>query len=150
MGDINTNIRIDELASAARGLAHVVDSLAGSLLEIPSFYKMKDHTHGDTIEQSEFDEIVAAIGRGDIIRTGKLTRTGGQGYLYSENSLIISSRIDYDGTTPDIIHLFTTCSILDGVTASSRTEMLCDIKLEHRTNTVIQIFLMTQYPVVQS
>lgn len=143
MGDINTNIRIDELES-------IVSGLAGALNAMPSFYKMKDHAHGDTIEQSEFDEIVAAIGRGDIIRTGKLTRTGGQGYLYSENSLIISSRIEYDGETPDIIHLFTTCSILDGVTASSRTEMICDIKLEHRTNTVIQIFLMVQYPVVQS
>lgn len=143
MGDINTNIRIDELESVVSGLAGVLDA-------VPSFYKMKNHTHGDTIEQTEFDEIVAAIGRGDIIRTGKLTRTGGQGYLYSENSLIISSRIEYDGTTPDIIHLYTTCSILDGVTASSRTEMLCDIKLEHRTNTVIQIFLLTQYPVVQS
>lgn len=143
MGDINTNIRIDELES-------VVSGLAGSLDAIPSFYKMKDHTHGDTIEQSEFDEIVAAIGRGDIIRTGKLTRTGAQGYLYSENSMIISSRIEYDGTTPDIIHLYTTCSILDGVTASSRTEMLCDIKLEHKTSTVIQIFLLMQYPVVQS
>ena len=143
MGDINTNIRIDELESVVSGLAGVLDA-------VPAFYKMKDHTHGDTIEQAEFDEIVAAIGRGDIIRTGKLTRTGGQGYLYSENSLIISSRIEYDGTTPDILHLITTCSILDGVTASSRTEMLCDIKLEHRTNTVIQIFLLTQYPVVQS
>ena len=143
MGDINTNIRIDELESVVSGLAGVLDA-------VPSFYKMKDHAHGDTIEQAEFDEIIAAIGRGDIIRTGKLTRTGGQGYLYSENSLIISSRIEYDGTTPDIIHLYTTCSILDGVTASSRTEMLCDIKLEHRTNTVIQIFLLTQYPVVQS
>lgn len=150
MGDINTNIRIDELEIFVNGLASAVNSLADSLDAIPSFYKMKDHTHGDTIEQSEFDEIVAAIDRGDIIRTGKLTRTGGQGYLYSENSMIISSRIEYDGTTPDIIHLYTTCSILDGVTASSRTEMLCDIKLEHRTNTVIQIFLMTQYPVVQS
>ena len=143
MGDINTNIRIDELES-------VIDGLAGVLNAMPSFYKMKDHAHSDTIEQAEFDEIVAAISRGDIIRTGKLTRTGAQGYLYSENSLIISSRIEYDGTTPDIIHLYTTCSILDGVTATSRTEMLCDIKLEHRTSTVIQILLMTQYPVVQS
>ena len=150
MGDINTNIRIDELETFVNGLASAVNSLADSLDALPSFYKMKNHTHGDTIEQSEFDEIVAAIGRGDIIRTGKLTRTGAQGYLYSENSLIISSRIEYDGETPDIIHLYTTCSILDGVTASSRTEMLCDVKLEHRTSTVIQIFLLTQYPVVQS
>ena len=150
MGDINTNIRIDELETFVNGLASAVNSLADSLDAIPSFYKMKDHTHGDTIEQSEFDEIVAAIGRGDIIRTGKLTRTGGQDYLYSENSMIISSRIEYDGETPDIIHLYTTCNILDGVPASSRTEMLCDIKLEHRTSTVIQIFLLTQYPVVQS
>lgn len=150
MGNVNTNIRIDELETFIDGLASAVNSIADTVDAIPSFYKMKDHTHGDTIEQAEFDEIVAAIGRGDIIRTGKLTRTGGQGYLYSENSLIISSRIEYDGETPDILHLITTCSILDGVSATSRTEMLCDIQLKHVTNTVIQIFLMTQYPVVLS
>lgn len=143
MGDINTNIRIDELET-------VVDGLAGSLNEIPSFYKMKDHTHGETIEQAEFDEIVAAIGRGDIIRTGKLTRTGAQGYIFPENALIISTRIEYDGETPDIIHLISTCSIYTSSSGTSRTEMLCDIQLEHRTSTVIQIFLMTQYPVVLS
>lgn len=143
MGDINTNIRIDELETFVNGLANYLDA-------IPSFYKMKDHTHGDTIEQSEFDEIVAAIGRGDIIRTGKLTRTGAQSYIFPENALIISSRIEYDGETPDILYLTTTCSILDGVSATSRTTMLCDIKLEHRTSTVIQIFLLTQYPVVLS
>lgn len=150
MGDINTNIRIDELETFVNGLASAVNSLADSLDAIPSFYKMKDHAHGDSIEQAEFDEIVAAIGRGDIIRTGKLTRTGAQGYIFPENALIISTRIEYDGETPDIIHLITTCSILDGVSATSRTEMLCDIKLEHRTSTVIQIFLTTQYPVVLS
>lgn len=150
MGDINTNIRIDELETFVNGLASAVNSLADTLDAIPSFYKMKDLTHGGTIEQAEFDEIVAAIGRGDIIRTGKLTRTGAQGYLFPENALIISSRIEYDGTTPDILHLITTCSILDGVSAMSRTEMLCDIQLKHVTNTVIQIYLMTQYPVVLS
>lgn len=150
MGDINTNIRIDELETFVNGLASAVNSLADSLDAMPSFYKMMDHTHGDTIEQSEFDEIVAAIGRGDIIRTGKLTRPGAQGYLYSENSLIISARIEYDGVSPDILHLITTCSILDGVSATSRTTMLCDIQLKHVTNTVIQIFMATQYPVVQS
>lgn len=143
MGDINTNIRIDELET-------FVNCLAGVLNAVPAFYKMKDHAHGDTIEQAEFDEIVAAIGRGDIIRTGKLTRTGAQGYIFPENALIISSRIEYDGETPDIIHLITTCSILDGVSATSRTEMLCDIQLKHVTNTVIHIFMMTQYPVVLS
>ena len=143
MGNVNTNIRIDELES-------VIDGLAGVLNTMPTFYKMKDHTHGETIEQTEFDEIVAAIGRGDIIRTGKLTRSGAQGYLFPENALIISSRIEYDGTTPDIIHLISTCSIFTSAAATSRTEMLCDIKLEHMTSTIIQIFLMTQYPVVLS
>lgn len=143
MGDINTNIRIDELETFVNGLA-------GVLNEIPAFYKMSDHTHGETIQQAEFDEIVAVISRGDIIRTGKLTRTGAQGYIFPENALIISSRIEYDGETPDILHLITTCSILDGVSATSRTEMLCDIQLKHVTNTVIQIFLAIQYPVVQS
>lgn len=148
MGDINTNIRIDELESVVGGLASAVNSLADSLDAIPSFYKMRDHAHGDTIEQAEYDEIVAAIGRGDIIRTGKLTRTGAHGYLFPENALIISSRIEYYGTTPDILYLTTTCSILDGVSATSRTTMLCDIQLKHVTNTVIQIFLAPQYPVV--
>lgn len=143
MGNINTNIRIDELVS-------IVDGLAGALNAVPSFYKMNDHAHNDTIEQAEFDEIVAAIGQGDILRTGKLTRTGAQGYLFPENALIISSRIEYDGETPDILHLTTTCSILDGVSATSRTTMLCDIQLKHVTSTVIRLYLMPQYAVVQS
>ena len=150
MGDINTNIRIDELETFVNGIASAVNSLADSLDAIPSFYKMKDHAHNDTIEQAEFDELVAAICRGDIIRTGKLTRTGAQGYLFPENALIISSRIEYDGETPDIIHLISTCSILDGVTATSRTTMLCDIQLKHVTSTVIRLYLMPQYAVVQS
>ena len=111
---------------------------------------MKDHDHNDTIEQEEFDEIVAAIVRGDIIRTGKLSRTGAQGYLFPENALIISSRVEYDGTTPDILYLTTTCSIFDGSTATSRTTMLCDIQLKHVTDTVIRIYLMPQYAIVQS
>lgn len=143
MGNINTNIRIDELVS-------VVDGLAGALDAIPSFYKMKDHAHNDNIEQAEFDEIVAAIGRSDIIRTGKLTRTGAQGYIFPENALIISSRIEYDGETPDILYLTTTCSILDGVSATSRTTMLCDIQLKHVTDTVIRLYLMPQYAIAQS
>lgn len=143
MGDINTNIRIDELET-------VVDGIAGAVNGIPSFYKIKDHDHNDTIDLAEFDEIVAAIGRGDIIRTGKLTRTGAQGYLFPENALIISSRIEYDGTTPDILYLTTTCSILDGNTATSRTTMLCDIQLKHVTDTVIRLYLMPQYAIVQS
>ncbi len=143
MGDINTNIRIDELESVVGGLAGVLDA-------IPSFYKMSDHAHNDTIEQTEFDEIVAAIGRGDIIRTGKLTRTGAQDYLFPENALIISSRIEYDGDTPGILYLTTTCSILDSASATSRTTMLCDIQLKHVTDTVIRLYLLTQYPVVLS
>lgn len=143
MGDINTNIRIDELETFVSGLAGVLDA-------VPSFYKMSDHTHNDTIEQTEFDEIVAAIGRGDILRTGKMTRTGAQGYLFPENALIISSRIEYDGTAPDILYLTTTCSILDGVSATSRTTMLCDIQLKHVTDTVIRLYLVPQYAVVQS
>lgn len=143
MGDINTNIRIDELESVVSGLAGVLDAL-------PSFYKMNDHAHNDTIEQAEFDEIIAAIGRGDILRTGKLTRTGAQGYIFPENALIVSSRIEYDGETPDIIHLITTCSVLDGVSASSRTTMLCDVQLKHVTDTVIRLYLMPQYSVVSS
>ena len=143
MGDINTNIRIDELET-------VVDDIAGAVDAMPSYYKMKDHTPNDTIEQAEFDEIVAAIGRGDIIRTGKLTRTGAQGYLFPENALIISSRIEYDGTTPDVLYLTTTCSIYDGSTATSRTTMLCDIQLKHVTGTVIRMYLMPQYAVVSS
>lgn len=150
MGDINTNIRIDELETFVNGLASAVNSLADSLDAIPSFYKMSDHAHNDNIEQAEFDEIVAAIGRGDILRTGKLTRTGAQGYIFPENALIISSRIEYDGETPDILYLTTTCSILDGVSATSRTTMLCDIQLKHVTSTVIRLYLMPQYAVVQS
>lgn len=143
MGDINTNIRIDELETFVNGLAGVLDA-------VPSFYQMSDYEHGDSIDQAAFDDILASINRGDIIRTGKLTRTGAQGYLFPENALIISSRVEYDGTTPDIIYLTTTCSIFDGSTATSRTTMLCDIQLVHRTSTVIQVFLMPQYAVVQS
>lgn len=150
MGEINTNIRIDELETLVNGLASSVNSLADSLDAIPSFYKMNDHVHNDDIEQAEFDEIVSAIGRGDIIRTGKLTRTGAQEFIFPENALIISSRIEYYGTTPDILYLTTTCSILDGVSASSRTTMLCDIQIKHVTDTVIRLYLMPQYAVVRT
>lgn len=143
MGDINTNIRINELET-------VVDGLADTVVSMPAFYTLKDHAHNDTIEQTEFNELIAAIGRGNILRTGKLTRTGAQGYIFPENALIVSSRIEYYGTDPDIIYLTTTCSILDGATATSRTTMLCDIQLKHVTDTVIRLYLMPQYAVAQS
>ena len=143
MGDINTNIRIDELET-------VVDGIAGSVSHIPAFYQMSDYEHGDSIDQATFDAILAAVTRGDIIRTGKLTRTGAQGYLFPDSADIMSARVEYDGTTPDIIYLTTTCSILDGNTATSRTTMLCDIQLVHRTATVIQVFLAPQYAVVST
>lgn len=143
MGDINTNIRIDELENS-------VDVLAGTVNGIPAFYQMSDYEHGDSIDQDEFDEILAAVTRGDIIRTGKLTRTGAQGYLFPDSAVIMSARVEYDGTTPDIVYLTTTCSIFDGSTATSRTTMLCDIQLKHVTSTAIKVFLAPQYAVVST
>ena len=143
MGNVNTNIRIDELET-------VVDDIAGTVNAMPAYYQMSDYEHGDTIDQDTFDDILAAVTRGDIIRTGKLTRTGAQGYLFPDSAVIMSARVEYDGTTPDIIYLTTTCSIFDGSTATSRTTMLCDIQLVHRTATVIQVFLAPQYAVVST
>ena len=143
MGNVNTNIRIDELET-------VVDGIAGTVSHIPAFYQMSDYEHGDTIDQDTFDDILAAVTRGDIIRTGKLTRTGAQGYLFPGSAVIMSARVEYDGTTPDIIYLTTTCSILDGNTETSRTTMLCDIQLKHMTATAIKVFLAPQYAVVST
>ena len=76
MGDINTNIRIDELET-------VVDGIAGSVSHIPAFYKMNDHEHNQDITAAEFAEIKAAIDAGKILLTGALT--GKSGYTLAEN-----------------------------------------------------------------
>ena len=66
MGNVNTNIRIDELET-------VVDDIAGAVNAMPAYYQMNDHEHNTTIEASEFAEIKAAIDAGKIILTGALT-----------------------------------------------------------------------------
>lgn len=133
MGDINTNIRIDELEKS-------IDSLNDNVNAIPSFYKIKDHTHNDNIEESEYNEIKNAIESGNIILTGKLTRTGAQDYTFAENVPVSWSKV-----SDDMIQLGTTCNIAGSGTNRILVPMF--ISFEYVTNTVIRLYLIPAYEV---
>lgn len=124
MGDINTNIRIDELESVVSGLAGVLDA-------VPSFYKMKDHTHSDNITEDEFNEIKAAIDAGKIILTGKLTRDN---YQLSENVPVVWT---YAGDEEIILQTFARAGQPGSSTLKMQTPMIIDIK--YLTDTVIRL-----------
>lgn len=133
MGDINTNIRIDELEK-------FIDSLNDNVNAIPSFYKIKDHTHNDNIEESEYNEIKNAIESGKIILTGKFTRTGVQDYTFAENIPVTWSKV-----SDDMIQLGTTCNILGSGTNRILVPMF--ISFEYVTNTVIRLYFRPAYEV---
>ena len=124
MGDINTNIRIDELESVVSGLAGVLDAL-------PSFYKMKDHAHSDDITEDEFNEIKAAIDAGKIILTGKLTR---QNYQLAENAPVVWT---YAGDEELILQTFARAGQPGSATLKMQTPMIIDIK--YLTDTIIRL-----------
>lgn len=124
MGDINTNIRIDELES-------VIDGLAGALNALPSFYKMKDHAHSENITAEEFAEIKAAIDAGKIILTGKLTR---QDYTLAENAPVVWT---YAGDEELILQTFARTGQPGSATLKMQTPMIIDIK--YLTDTVIRL-----------
>lgn len=131
MGDINTNIRIDELETFVNGLASAVDSLADTLDAIPSFYKMKNHAHSDDITAEEFAEIKAAITAGKLILTGKLTR---QNYQLAENAPVVWT---YAGDEEIILQTFARTGQPGSATLKMQTPMIIDIK--YLTDTVIRL-----------
>lgn len=131
MGDINTNIRIDELETFVNGIASAVNSLADSLDAIPSFYKMKDHAHNDDITAEEFDEIKAAITAGKIILTGKITR---QGYLLSENAPVV-----WTAASDNQIILQTFSRTYEPGSSTVQFQCPMIIEIEYLTDTVIRL-----------
>ncbi len=124
MGDINTNIRIDELETFVNGLA-------GVLNEVPAFYKMNDHAHSDDITAEEFAEIKAAITAGKIILTGKLTR---QNYQLAENAPVVWT---YAGDEEIILQTFARAGQPGSATLNMQTPIIIDIK--YLTDTVIRL-----------
>ncbi len=124
MGDINTNIRIDDLESIVSGLAGVLDAL-------PAFYKMKDHAHSDDITAEEFAEIKAAIDAGKIILTGKLTR---QNYQLAENVPVVWTSA---GDEELILQTFARAGQPGSATLKMQTPMIIEIK--YLTDTVIRL-----------
>ena len=126
MGDINTNIRIDELES-------VVSGLAGALNALPSFYKMKDHAHSEDITDEEFAEIKAAVDAGKIILTGKITR---QNYTLAENVPVV-----WASTTDDQIILQTFARTPEPGSPSVLFQCPMILDIQYMTSTVIRIFV---------
>lgn len=126
MGDINTNIRIDELES-------VVSGLAGALNAIPSFYKMKNHSHSEDITAEEFAEIKAAVDAGKIILTGKITR---QNYTLAENVPVVWASATDDQI---ILQTFARAYQPGSTTAQFQCPMILDI--QYQTASVIRIFV---------
>lgn len=126
MGDINTNIRIDELES-------VVSGLAGALNAMPAFYKMKDYSHNQDITADDFAEIKAAVDAGKIILTGKLTR---QDYTLAENVPVVWASATDDQI---ILQTFARAYQPGSTTAQFQCPMILDI--QYQTSTVIRIFV---------
>lgn len=140
MGDINTNIRIDELETFVNGLASAVNSLADSLDAIPSFYKMKNHAHSDDITAEEFAEIKAAITAGKIILTGKLTK---QDYVLSENAPVVWTASSDDRI---ILQTFARAYEPGSTTAQFQAPMIIEIKYLTDTAIVLYIRDSNYYP----
>lgn len=125
MGDINTNIRIDELET-------VVDAIAGTVDAMPSFYKMKDHEHSENITADEFAEIKAAIDAGKIILTGALT--GKSGYVLSENVPCVWS---YASDDTILLQTFARANQPGSTTLYMQCPMI--ISIAYLTDTVIRL-----------
>ena len=133
MGDINTNIRIDELETFVNGLASAVNSLADSLDAMPSFYKMKNHSHSEDITAEEFSEIKAAVDAGKIILTGKITR---QNYTLAENVPVV-----WASATDDQIILQTFARTLEPGSSTVLFQCPMILDIQYMTSTVIRIFV---------
>ena len=134
MGEINTNIRIDELASDL----HIV---AYRLSQIPAFYKLPNLTHNGDVSAADYAAIDDAIANGDIILTGKITRTGAWDDKYSENSPIIGAWKDSYGD----IRLQTVANTLPA-SGTGRVIVPCTIVIEKLSSTTFRSMIMTQYP----
>jgi len=126
VGNVNTNIRIDELET-------VIDGLAGVLNAMPAFYKMKDHAHSEDITAEEFAEIKAAVDAGKIILTGKLTR---QDYTLAENAPVVWASASDDQI---ILQTFARAYEPGSTTAQFQTPMI--IELKYLTDTVIRLYI---------
>ena len=126
MGDINTNIRIDELES-------VVSGLAGALNAMPAFYKMKDYSHNQDITADDFAEIKTAVDAGKIILTGKITR---QNYTLAENVPVVWASASDDQI---ILQTFARTPEPGSPTVLFQCPMILDI--QYQTATVIRIFV---------
>ena len=133
MGDINTNIRIDELETFVNSLTSAVNSLADTLDAIPSFYKMKNHAHSDVITAEEFAEIKAAITAGKIILTGKLTK---QDYLLSENAPVV-----WTASSDDQIILQTFARAYEPGSTTAQFQAPIIIEIKYLTDTVIRLYI---------
>lgn len=134
MGDINTNIRIDELESYAHNIA---DTLAA----VPSFYKLPDMSHGGSVSKADYEAIDAAIAAGNILLTGKLTRTGAWDDKYSENVPIIGT---WKNSYGDLI-LQTVANTLAS-SGSSRVIVPCTVTIEKISATTYRSMIQPQYP----
>lgn len=133
MGDINTNIRIDELETFVNGLASAVNSLAYTVDALPSFYKMKNHTHSDDITAEEFAEIKAAITAGKIILTGKITK---QDYVLSENAPVV-----WTASSDDQILLQTFARAYEPGSTTAQFQAAVIIEIKYLTDTVIRMYI---------
>jgi len=134
VGEINTNIRIDELASDL----HLI---ADRLSKIPSFYKLPDMTHNGSVSAEDYAAIDAAVAAGNIILTGKLTRTGAWDDKYSENSPIIGA---WKNSYGDII-LQTVANVLAS-SGNSRVIVSCTVTIEKLSASSFRSMIQPVYP----
>ena len=125
MGNVNTNIRIDELET-------VVDDIAGAVNAMPAYYKMNEHEHGQDITAAEFAEIKAAIDAGKIILTGALT--GKSGYTLAENVPFVWT---YASDDTILLQTFARANRPGSTTSYMQCPMIRSIK--YMTSTVIRL-----------
>ena len=134
MGEINTNIRIDELASDLHIVADHVSAL-------PSFFKLPELTHNGDVTAEDYAAIYDAMANGDIILTGKITRTSAWDDKYPENSPITGAWRDSYGD----IRLQTVANTLPA-SGTGRVIVPCTILIEKLSSTSFRSMIMTQYP----
>lgn len=125
MGNVNTNIRIDELET-------VVDGIIGNIIHMPTYYKMNDHEHSQDITAAEFAEIKAAIDAGQIILTGALT--GKSGYTLAENVPFVWT---YASDDTILLQTFARANQPGSTTLYMQCPMIISIK--YVTDTVIRL-----------
>ena len=141
MGDINTNIRIDNLETVVENLYDKVDNY-----NVPGFFKLPDMEHNETIDADVFNAIKSAIDSGKIILTGKLTRTSAWAEKFSENVPVIATYEVKSGDAVVELDLITSCECLEPSPSTNRTNVLCKIKIYYITDTVIRTSILPQYP----